>query len=310
VRGNINARVGVVTIGSDSIISGNIIGGAGAVSTGVNVKLNGTCNEGLDGYIKTTAGVVTIGANNRVGDITTEAGGITIGTKSKVGKLASPVGVITLGGDIEAISISSGGGAVTVGGNSHICGDINIIGAGVATLTTGIKVRGNISAITGGVTVGNGSLIQGHIKITGAGVVSLTSTSVGGEIATATGAITATNSNIVGTITSSNAAVITLTNVTKNAIDTSDFCTHETTSPAYCESYRTGTVVPVLPVPPLTCDQDTDTVPDTEIASCAALETRYDTLLEKIRALDEKRLDLVNRLENGIGARASELNCQ
>ncbi len=214
VHGKIIANVGVVTLGTNTTIDGNIEGGVGAVTTGPGVMLGGTSY----GKITTGAGVVTIGANNKIGNIATGAGAVNIGAGSVVGTVASPTGVITFGENIEATSISSGAGAVNVGASSRICGDINITGAGVTTLTTGVKVGGGISSKDGAVTVGAGSMIRGNVKVSGAGVVTMTSVNIGGSISSVAGAITATTSNVGGTASASGAGVVTLTANTANPV--------------------------------------------------------------------------------------------
>ncbi|WP_262964640.1 beta strand repeat-containing protein [Methylobacter psychrophilus] len=214
VHGKIIANVGVVTLGANTAIDGNIDGGVGAVTTGPGVMLGGNSY----GKITTGAGVVTIGANNKIGNIATGAGAVTVGAGSVVGTVTSPTGVITFGGNIEATSISSGAGAVNVGASSRICGNIDVTGAGVTTLTTGVKVGGNISSGDGAVTVGAGSMIRGNVKVSGAGVVTMTSVTLGGTISSVTGAITATTSNVGGTMAASGAGVVTLTANTANPV--------------------------------------------------------------------------------------------
>ncbi len=214
VHGKIIANVGVVTLGTNTTIDGNIEGGVGAVTTGPGVMLGGTSY----GNLTTGAGVVTIGANNKIGNIAIDAGAVTVGAGSVVGTVTSPTGVITFGENIEATSISSGAGAVNVGASSRICGNIDVTGAGVTTLTTGVKVGGGISSNDGAVTVGAGSMIRGNVKVSGAGVVTMTSVNIGGSISSVAGAITATTSNVGGTMAASGAGVVTLTANTANPV--------------------------------------------------------------------------------------------
>ncbi len=185
VHGHIIANVGVVTLGANTKIDGNIVGGAGAVNTGADVILGGTSY----GTITTTEGVVTIGATNKTGNITT------------------------------------GAGAVNIGDNSSICGDISVTGAGVTTLTSNVKVDGGISNNAGAVTVGNSSMIRDDVIVTGAGVITMTSVNVGGNISAVNGAITLTNSTVGGTVP---AGVVTLTNSSaktiSNDLTLSDAC--------------------------------------------------------------------------------------
>ncbi len=244
IEGSVSTAAGVVAIGAGSTIKGSISTDAGAITTGTNVTITGSIGTTVDttrAGIGTQAGVITIGANNNInGNLSTNAGAITVGDGSIVGGAATPIGVITFGTRVTSGDVISGAGAINIGANDLLCGKVLAYGAGVVTLTTGVKVDGGISTTAGAITVGAGSSVAGDITITGAGVVALTEVLVAGNINTIAGAITLTSSKVRGNVAASGAGVVTLTSSTQN--DNSFTLTAACAAP-------TTPVVPVVPTP-------------------------------------------------------------
>ncbi len=215
IDGSVQTQAGVVAIGAGSTIKGSVSTDAGAITTSANVTIKGSIGTQIGATragTNTKAGVITIGdANNINGTLSTDAGAITVGAGSIVGGAATPTGVITFGAGVTSGDVISGAGAINIGANDLLCGKVLAYGAGVVTLTTGVKVDGSISTTAGAITVGVGSTVAGDITVTGAGVVTLTGVLVAGNVSTTAGAITLTSSKVRGSVAASGAGVVTLT---------------------------------------------------------------------------------------------------
>ena len=202
IGGNVEGSqvAGVVTIGANVMIKGNVRTDAGAVTVGIGSEIGGS--------LTTLAGVVSVGANTTIGgEVSTDAGAITLTENiTVVGNVGSTgAGVLTIGAfNTIGGNVSTVVGAITMGASTSVCGNVGSTGAGVVTLNDNNIVGGSINTTAGAITVGSGSEILGDIRITGLGVMTLTGVTVGENIYTMTGAITPTASNVGGTVTASN----------------------------------------------------------------------------------------------------------
>jgi hypothetical protein len=206
VGGNLfSTGAGVLSLGVDVTVDGNLSSFSGAISIGDGARVGG--NVGSTG-----AGVVTVGANIAVGgSITTAVGAISIGDSTTVGGNvgSTGAGVVSVGANIAVGgNIFTDAGAISIGDSSSVGGNVGSTGAGVVTLTTNVFVGGNISTTAGAITIGTGTTVVGDVAPTGAGVVTVaTNVVVGGSITTTVGAITVgSGSSVCGDVDSTVAA--------------------------------------------------------------------------------------------------------
>ncbi len=215
------ARSGIISIDHDTVIEADINGGVGNITTGENVMLGTALNPR---NIYSLAGIVTLGANNIIGNVSTHAGGVFVGKGSKIlsissmagnitiqdnaviGPITSTVGIITLLKNIIVNgNILSGDGAVNVESYSRVCGDIGVTGAGLVTVTTNVGIGGNITSDVGAITVGGslGNLTPnttvGGTIASNIGTLSIAFAIVGGNIIS-NGTMTVINSAVGGSI--------------------------------------------------------------------------------------------------------------
>jgi len=234
--------IGVLNLGANTVLNANVSASA-AVNVGIGSEITGN-------IIPTgTAGVITLGANSKVGGhVETTGGAITIGADSKVGGFVkTQAGVVTLGARVEVKSITSAAGAITIGANSRVCGDVESTGAGVITLT-GVKVGGNVASVAGAITASAGSTVGSDINVTGAGVVTITATQVQGSINTIAGAITVTGSTVGGSVQASGAGVVTTTGsiINDSSLVIADVCiADDTVDPPLVTALECGDVLTV-----------------------------------------------------------------
>ena len=159
-------EAGVINIGSDSSVVGNLNTQSGAINVGDRSTVTGLISSSL-------AGVITIGDDSVVvGDLNTLSGAINAGDR------------VTITGSI----LSSLAGVITVGADAIVTGDIattyegSEIGAGAITIGASANVGGNVETATAGaITVGALANVTGGATVHKAGALTIGANSTVGE---------------------------------------------------------------------------------------------------------------------------------
>lgn len=196
IEGNLTTtESGVIDIGADSRITGDLSTKSGAINVGARSTVTGSISSSLEGVITTKAGTSVIG------DLNTVSGAINVGERSMItgSILVSQAGAITVGanstvtGNVASTPDGSGigAGAITISAGTEIRGSVTTH-AGAITVEAKAKVNGNVSTNAGAITVGAGANVGLGVCTGDSGAITIgASANVGGNVETATaGAIT------------------------------------------------------------------------------------------------------------------------
>jgi uncharacterized repeat protein (TIGR01451 family) len=155
IGGNLSDTAGVITLGKNVSVIGDVYTGAGAINIDSGTTVVGNVHSSGAGALTLTNNVVVGGS------VTSTVGAVNVGAGSRIcGDVGA--GVITLTSNVSVGgSVIATVGAITIGAGSKVQLNVSITGAGAMTLTS-VEVGGDLYTLTGAIT-GTTSLVRGHV---------------------------------------------------------------------------------------------------------------------------------------------------